>query len=480
MKRFAFLCLLASTTAVHEPQVQGTKLDEVARAAGKMWPFEDLPLEHLRQAYDFTPTPEWLEHVRRSSLRWDGRGSASFVSPNGLILTNHHCVRNRLAELGPEVERDGYAARSREEERRLPGAVAHQLVRVDDVTDRVFAGVDFGNATPDLLETLELNRSALLEEARSETPELMLELHELYRGARVHLYRYRVLDDLRLVFAPEASVGYFGGHADNFSYPHYALDFALVRAYADDQPLDSSDHYLRWSPQVAQEGDAVLSSGHPGATTRHHTLAELELARATYLPIEAAVTQGLQAALADHLSEHPEEAERWMDMEFSLVTGAKSVLGRRTALYDPKRLESERLIEDELRRAVRSNPDLAAQVGDAWDAIESTVQELTEVRLRLWYQTPASTPSRWFGPLKRAIAIVNACQPDLSEEQAQQKREQAREGIELELFDRELFIGHLERGRAILGPEDPAIQAILAGQEPAEAVRVYLEDSRIG
>lgn len=451
-----------------------------APPAGKMWLYEEPPLEELRETYGFEPAEAWREHKRLSSLRWDGRGSASFVSPDGLILTNHHCVKNRLPQLGSEVAEDGYVARIRAEELPLQGAVANQLVAMEDVTARVFAGVELAGPREAAQRVIAANRQAVLSAARDEHPGLMPELQDLYRGARVHLYLYRNYTDLRLVFAPHDAVGYFGGHADNFSYPHYALDFALVRAYEDGAPVDSSAHCLEWEPEPVATGELVLSSGYPGSTNRHHTVAELELARDASMLASAAAAEDFHAVLRELIAEGDEDVERWRSMEFGVVTMKKSFAGRLAALRDASRLDVERRVEAELIAAVRADAELRSEVGDAWDEIELAAAELTEVERRFWYQTPASQPGRWFGPLLRAILVVESCHPDApSEDHARARSEAASYAGSVAAPDAALFAGHLHRAREVLGADDPAVAAMLQGREPEDAVRRLLAESRI-
>ena len=315
--------------------------------AGKMWLLEEPPLEHIEGVYGVEITEEWLEKTQLSGLKYGG-GTASFVSPHGLILTNHHVVRGDLSRMeheGKNLGLHGYVARRREEELPIPGASVRQLVHVEDVTDAVFAGVDLMATTELVNAALAKNRQAVLAEARSTNPGRLAELVTLYRGARVHLYIYRIYSDVRIAFAPELGAGYFGGETDNFRYPRFALDFSLCRVYENGEPLDSTDFHFTWSDGSLEEGATVFSLGSPGSTDRLLTVAELEYRRDAFYPAQTAIMDDFLAALDVHAKDDPESGSRLRELAFGLANAHKSTLGKLGGLRDEARMKERRAVD---------------------------------------------------------------------------------------------------------------------------------------
>lgn len=445
--------------------------------AGKMWLLEEPPVEHIRQVYGVELTDEWLEKARLSGLRYGG-GTASFVSAKGLILTNHHVVRGDLSRMeheGKNLGLHGYVARSLSEELSIPGASVNQLVHVEDVTDAVFAGVDLAAPFEQVNKELARNRQAVLARALEARPGLAAEFVTLYRGARVHLYFYKVYSDVRIVFAPELGAGYFGGETDNFRYPRFTIDFALCRVYERGEPLDSSAFHFTWSDGDPQEGEVVFSLGNPGSTDRLLTVAELEYHRDALYPARTAITGDFLAALDAYAAQHPEAEARLRELAFGIANGQKSTLGKLQGLRDEGRMAARRAVEKDLRARLAAEPELDARYGDAWDEIELALEELVGVYQRWWYRSPWYGQGQWFRPLARAIALVEDFHPDFLDENRVPTL-----GTELVFpFEPEVYAAHLARGREVLGADDPGIAALLRGKEPAEAVRALLAETRI-
>src|SRR5690348_12700691 len=251
-----------------------------ARAEEGMWTFDNLPLKEMQDHYQFAPGADWLANVEHAALRLKGGCSASFVSADGLVLTNRHCVDECLAELSTPTKDyidDGYYARSGEQELRCPDVEADELEASADVTDQVAAKLKdlSGDAYAEAFASV----SARLEQdcADGDTRRWNCQLVDLYHGGRYALYKYRRYQDLRLVFAPESAIADFGGDPDNFNFPRYCLDAALLRAYDRDQPVQGP--YLRFASSGPADGELVFTAGNPGATERGWTVAELKTLR---------------------------------------------------------------------------------------------------------------------------------------------------------------------------------------------------------
>ena len=233
---------------------------------GKMWLTEEPPLAYLQEEYGFAPDAAWFEHLRLASIRFGSGCSSSFVSPQGLIMTNHHCVRGQIAEVQGENDwvADGFYARALEDEVKIPGLTVQQVVDIRDVTDAVNAGVADSDDDATRTEKRAANMGRIVAEATA--PGMQPQVVTLFQGARFHLYTYKIWDDIRLVCAPHLQTAHFGGDYDNFTFPRWCLDFSFVRAYVDGKPADTSSHYFRWSTAGVREGELVFVTGNPGTS----------------------------------------------------------------------------------------------------------------------------------------------------------------------------------------------------------------------
>ena len=252
----------------------------IARADEGMWTFDNLPVKLLQQKYGFTPTQAWLDHLRLSCVRLNDGGSGSFVSPHGLLLTNHHVARGQLQKNSTKEQdyiRDGFYAATPEAEMKSPDLEVNVLQSMENVTPRVIAALQ-GAKTP---EAEFAKRKAVIADIERESLQktgLRSDVVTLYQGGEYWLYRYKKYTDVRLVFAPEQQAAFFGGDPDNFTYPRHDLDMALFRVYENGKPIESKD-YLKWNPKGAKDEELVFVAGHPGSTSRLDTLAQLEVER---------------------------------------------------------------------------------------------------------------------------------------------------------------------------------------------------------
>src|ERR1035441_1913708 len=252
----------------------------VIHAEEGMWTFDNPPLKQLKAKYDFTPTQAWLDHLRLSSVRLNDGGSGSFVSPNGLLLTNHHVARGQLQKNSTADHnylRDGFYAVTPEQEMKSPDLEINVLVGTQDVTERVQGAA---KGIQDETKALKARDAeiALIEKERSEETGYRSDVESFYQGGEYWLYQYKVYTDVRIVFAPEEQAAFFGGDPDNFTYPRYDLDMAIFRVYDNGKPL-KTDNFLKWSAKGATPGELIFVSGHPGSTKRDETVAQLQADR---------------------------------------------------------------------------------------------------------------------------------------------------------------------------------------------------------
>ncbi len=354
---------------------------------GKMWTFEYPPLDYFREAYGFSPDSGWFARARLGALRLQGC-SASFVSPNGLVLTNHHCARESVTEVSQSGENlldRGFYASAVKDERPAESATADQLIAIVDVTDEIYAAQE-GKATEGEKEAArdeaeERIQQRLTEQYAEQADSLVVEVIELWDGARYSAYVFRRYTDLRLVLAPELQIGFFGGDPDNFTYPRYNLDMSFYRIYdANGNPL-KTDHYFKWSEKGVEEGDAIFVIGNPGGSSRLQMVAQLDYRRKTQDKVILDFLTSRADILQWFYDQYPEEAEA-RDIRntiFSLRNEEKRYRGMWEGLFNPFYLARRRDAERRFREAIRDDPKLSAEFGGLFDRMAEIQQRKLEV-----------------------------------------------------------------------------------------------------
>jgi hypothetical protein len=340
-----------------------------------MWTFDNPPLTQLREKYGFRPSAEWLEHLRLASVRFNDGGSGSFVSPGGLVITNHHVAAGQLQKLSTarkDYVADGFYATSQHDELKCPDLELDVLTSTENVTARVRAAVPIGAPAAEALEARKKAIAGIERESYTATG-LRSDVVSLYQSSEYWLYRYKVYTDVRLVFAPERSIAFFGGDPDNFTYPRYDLDIALFRVYENNRPV-ASRHYLKWSTTGARDDDLVFVSGHPGSTNRLTTVAQLETERDVVYPLSLNVVTRRLGVLRQYAARSAENARQAADLTFSLENALKASRGEYEGLRDPKLFARKQDEERDLRTRVQANSDWSTKYGDSWEAIETAEQ----------------------------------------------------------------------------------------------------------
>jgi hypothetical protein len=332
-----------------------------------MWLFNMPPKDILLKKYGFTVTPELMDHLRLASISFGG-ASGSFVSPEGLVLTNHHVGRGAVQNLSTkdrDLMKTGFYARTRAEELKVPGMELRVLYGIEDVTDKV-TGAEKPGMSPAEAADARQKIIAALENETTETSGLRGVVVTLYSGGMYHLYKYKLHNDVRLVFAPEYLIAFFGGDPDNFTYPRYDLDITLFRIYENGQPFKSA-HYIKWSTAGVREGDLVLCSGHPGSTGRLLTMGQLEFLRDTSYPFSIANLKRRQAYMRAYAAKGEEEARIANRNLFGIENSLKATIGYQSGLLDKALMEKKLREEQALRAEVRKDADLEKVFGSAWD-----------------------------------------------------------------------------------------------------------------
>ncbi|MDP6929794.1 MAG: S46 family peptidase, partial [Planctomycetota bacterium] len=449
---------------------------------GKMWTFENPPLDHLKKEYGFAPNQKWIDTLRLASLRFGNWCSSSFVSPKGLIMTNHHCARDNIAAVSPPGKdwvENGFYASSLEDEVRLmsrrgaevePVSV-QQLVSMKDVTAAMNEGLGSNDDDATVNAKREKNEEAILEAAKAEHANLTAQVVKIHQGAIFQLYLYKVWDDIRLVCAPHLQTAHFGGDPDNFTYPRYSIDFAFVRAYEDGKPADTSSHYFRWKNGGAKENDLVFVTGNPGSTGRLLTHAQLEYMRDAQHPIQLSMIDNQLKIVRQFSERDPNLAKALRQNMLSLENSQKALGGYQSGVLDESLMAAKRQSEAAFKAKVAADPRLQRAYGQVWDQLAEIAVEKTKLEAKLGFYSPS------YGfPLVRAFAIAIAVNPDMSEEDRQEARQQAlKPARRMHALYMALFIDHLTRAREFLGDDDPYVKATLGGTDPISAARNILQ-----
>jgi hypothetical protein len=455
------------------------------RADEGMWTFDNPPLQQLRTKYGFTPTAQWLDHVRLSSVRLNDGGSGSFVSPHGLLLTNHHVARVQLQKNStPQHDylRDGFYAATQAEEMKSPDLEINVLVSMENVTARVNQAIA-GAKTPEAQFAARRAAIAAIESESQQKTGLRSDVVTLYQGGEYWLYRYKRYTDVRLVFAPEQQIAFFGGDPDNFTYPRYDLDMAIYRVYENGQPIDSRD-YLKWNPKGAEDKELVFVSGHPGSTSRLDTMAQLEYLRDVADPIRIKLFQDRIATLEKYSAQGSEQALQASSDIFFLQNSLKAYQGMYDGLRDKAIVAKKQSEETEFRGKVMANPAWKSAYGSAWSDIAAAEQKLATRTREVYYH---STNSQLAGIAMDIVQYVAEIRkPD--GERLPGFHDAQLESLRFELFspapihpgmEIARITGALEYDLAGAGPNDPFLQMILKGRTPAQVAAELVNGTKL-
>jgi hypothetical protein len=342
-----------------------------------MWLLNAFPSDKVGKTYGFTPDAAWLDNVRLSSARLAQGCSASFVSPNGLVMTNHHCAHmciEQLSSKGQDFVAQGFYAATQATEKRCPALEVNQLIAITDVTDPIRAAV--ANKTGAAFTAAKKAAQSELEKACAKSDDVRCDVVELYHGGRYHLYQYRRYQDVRLVFAPELASAFFGGDPDNFNFPRYDLDVAFVRIYKDGKPAQTPN-YFPFSEHGAADNELTFVAGHPGRTSREQTVSQLLFERRERLPRRLAQLAELRGQLTEFRQRGPEQKRYSESLLFYVENSLKALKGRLAALLGPALLNTKRSEEHALR--ARMAADKRPGFATAFANIDQAVQVNSEI-----------------------------------------------------------------------------------------------------
>ena len=453
-----------------------------------MWLVNDFPSARVQSAYGFAPSQQWLDRVRLGAVRLANGCSASFVSTRGLVMTNHHCVRDCVQDLSTsrdDLLEKGFFAAAHKDERRCANIEANQLVSITDVTDRIRAAT--AGKEGDAFATALRQESARIEGACATGPRRRCDVVNLFHGGKYHLYTYRRFQDVRLVFAPEFPMAAFGGYADNFEFPRYGFDVGFLRVYEDGAPVDTPDA-LPWATTPARDGDLVFAAGNPGGTERVQTIEQLGLQRDVVLPRILVRQAELRGTLLQFSGGGPENFRISRAHIRSVENALKALGGRRAWLADPANFERKRTEDAELRAAVKTDPAKEARFGGAWAGIAQAVQAEREIFVRYELaESKSGIPSDLF-EYARLLVRAGEERPKPSPERLREYGDARLPSLETRVLrpvpvprslERVLVTSGLRSLRDTFGPDDPLVQAATGKRSPEEVGREAVDGTRL-
>ncbi len=442
-----------------------------------MWLYNDPPTEILKDKYGFEPTVGWLEHLQKASVRFNSGGSGSFISHEGLIISNHHVGADALqkfSDANNNYLRDGFYARSLEDEKKCLDLELNVLMSIEDVTDRVNAAVETDATAEQAFEARRAVMAEIEKESLDKTS-LRSDVVTLYQGGQYYLYRYKKYTDVRLVFAPEQQIAFFGGDPDNFEYPRYDIDFCIFRAYEDDGPA-KIEHYLKFSTEGVSEGELIFVSGNPGSTSRQLTMAELRDLRDRRFPYILGRLNAMEVSLLAYSVRNEENARRAKDLLFGVQNSRKARNGMYAGLLDPQLMSQKQAAEGRLKAAIAQEPN-KTEVLLCWERIADAQRTIAQNALEYNLLEGANGFYSTLYSIGRTImrAVEEKTKPN--GERLREYRDSNLESLEFQLFSEEPLYDDFEQLKLAdsltwlvrqSGYSHPVVQKVLAGKSPQQ------------
>lgn len=464
-------------------------LHVTALAEEGMWPFNNVPRAEIKKKYGFEITDEWLNKVRLASVRFNSGGSGSFVSPDGLVLTNYHIVEDIVGEVSTpqkDLAKEGFVARTRAEEIKAPSLELNVLMSIEDVTSRVNGAVTAGTTDAQAFAARRAEISKIEAESLKATG-LRSDVVTLYQGGQYNLYRYKKYTDVRLVFVPEFQAAFFGGDPDNFNFPRFNIDMALVRVYENNQPVHP-ESYFKWSATGPKEGSLVFVTGNPGSTSRLNTVAHLTQLRDTSIPIIIRLLERREAVLKKYMAMGEEQTRQGQNELNSVQNSLKVYRGQLAGLKDPSLLARKQKEEDALRKSIAANPERQKMYGDAWDAIAKAHQTYPSyIRERRIFEQGGGFNSTLFG-FARALVRLAAENQKPNAERLPEYTDARRASMELALyspapihedFEKLKLADSLSYMVELLGADNPLVKQVLDGKTPEARADEMIEGTKL-
>ena len=462
-----------------------------AGAAEGMWTFDNPPTAKMKKEIGWAPDAAWLQHTMQSSARLAFGCSGSFVSPNGLVLSNHHCAAECVEQLSSDKKdfmATGFLAPTVADEQKCPAMEVNRLEKIIDVTDAMhkatagLSGEAFTKAKN--AETAKLSKECV----GSDGDKVRCDMVSLYQGGKYNLYRYHRFQDVRLVFAPEQSVAFFGGDPDNFNFPRYDLDMSLIRVYEDGKPA-KIENYLTVNPEGPKAGEAVFTSGHPGSTQREYTMARLGYLRDVRLPEALIYLSELRGTLTQFRSESEEHAREANATLFYIENSIKALGGEREALVEPTLWNQKQEEEKKLRHYVDSDPKLKASTGSAWDDIAKAMKVSADMRRAVGLFERNQAFDSEYAHFARTLVRAAAEREKPNGERLPEFADASLPQVEAELmstapiyndFEKVKLTFSLTKMREYLTPSNPQVVQVLGKDSPKQLAERMVSGTKLG
>tara|TARA_B110001454_G_C12723310_1_gene436545 strand:+ start:26052 stop:28100 length:2049 start_codon:yes stop_codon:yes gene_type:complete len=453
-----------------------------------MWPFNQFPTEQLKAKYQFTPTQEWIDHVQLSSVRLAGGCSGSFVSSQGLVMTNHHCAHScieQLSKSGKDYVASGFLAKKKEDEVKCPEIEVNQLIGIKDVTGIIKAktsklkGKEFN-------EQLKASMSEIEKECAGGSDTIRCDVVTLYHGGQYHLYKYQRYQDVRLVFAPELAIAFFGGDPDNFNFPRYDLDLSLLRVYDQGKPL-ATQHFFKWSTDGAAENDLTFVTGHPGKTSRLLTVAELEFLRDVQLINSLIYLSETRGNLTQFQQRGAEQKRYATGRLFGVENSLKAMKGRLQTLQDKAFFANKVAEEKSLRQKIHANPKWKKEFGSAWNDMAAAYKDYRNIFESLEYIERTTYGSRLFGIAKTLVRAAGEL-PKPNEKRFREFNDAGLPQLKQSLFSAAPIYDDFEvenltfaftKAREVLGADHPYIKKLLGMKSPRQSAETLVKGTKL-
>jgi len=458
----------------------------LATADEGMWLYNEPPKDKIKAKYGFELTQEWLDHVRLSSVRFNNGGSGSFVSADGLTFTNHHvgaaCVQ-QLSTEGHDYIKTGFYAKTQAEEAKCPALELNQLVGIEDVTDKVNAGVKAGMSPAEIGKAQRAAMSQVEKDCTTATG-LRCDVVTFYSGQVYNLYKYKKYTDVRLVFAPEFGIAFFGGDPDNFEYPRYDLDITFFRVYENDKPAHL-EHYLKWSPTGVSNNDLIFVSGHPGNTSRLLTMSQLESLRDVVYPSVLKFLSQRTSLLQDFSKQSEENARIAQEEIFGLQNSLKAITGYNSGLLDQSIMQSKAADEAKLKANFKADPKNAGS--NPWEEIAQAMKLYQSIYNSVSYLERMRGFPR-LAEIARVLGRAGLEKAKPNEQRMREFRDSGLPSLEQQLFSEAPIYKNLEtlqmtasldEMQGALGKENPDVQKLLQGKSSADAAKDLIGNTKL-
>lgn len=449
-----------------------------------MWTYDNPPAKQIKSKYNFDLKKEWLDHVRLSSVRFQDGGSGSFVSPNGLVITNHHVAVGQIQKLsgeGNDLVTNGYLAQDQSAELKCKDLELNVLVEMNNITETI-RNASKGKSGKEAVDA-RTNEIARLEKDVTDKTGLKAEVVSLYNGGEYWIYKYKKYDDVRLVFAPERMAAYFGGDYDNFTYPRWDLDITVFRVYENGKPIDSKN-YLKWNNSPVKENELVFMSGHPGSTERLMTYAQLDNMKTDIYPLILKMIDNKMQVLKEYSKKGEEQERRALIEIFGLANSQKAMTGTLEGLKDPALMMKKLQEEKDLLSKINADSELKSKYAPAWNEIKDLISKSAEVRKGSIYHSLGSSLAQ------RAISFLRyadeTAKPD--KDRLAGYKDADLTGLKFRLlspapiyidFEKAKFIGAMKFALENAPADDAFLKAVLKGKSPEARADELFDNTKL-